>query len=155
ARHGRLHRARRRAEPEASELAPEDLCEAAMSKKPRTYNADLAHLPAALLPLTQEPRWVVWPWELRRAKNGQERWTKPPRMARDPKRNAKSDDPSTWGRYQDAVAAVSAGRADGIGFMLKNSNIGAIDLDHCVERDSGKLDPWAEQLHNEASDAYQ
>jgi len=126
-----------------------------MTTKPRTYNADLAHLPAALVPLTEEHRWVVWPWELRVTKNGKEKWTKPPRQARDPRRNARSNDPSTWGSYSDAVAAVAAGNADGIGYMLKDSNIGAIDLDHCVDQESTKLDSWAEQLCGEANGAYQ
>jgi hypothetical protein len=126
-----------------------------MTTKPRTYNADLAHLPSALVPLTEEQRWVVWPWELRTTKSGKEKWTKPPRQARDPRRNARSNDPSTWGSYADAVAAVAAGNADGIGYMLKDSNIGAIDLDHCVDKESTKLEPWAEQLCGEANGAYQ
>ena len=78
-------------------------------EKPRTYNADLARLPAALLPLTAQRRWVVWPWEARATKNGAAvKWTKPPRMAHDPSRNARSNDPETWGSYADAVAAVAA-----------------------------------------------
>jgi hypothetical protein len=36
-----------------------------MKEKPKTHCGDLAHLPAALAPLTAERRWVVWPWELR------------------------------------------------------------------------------------------
>ena len=126
-----------------------------MTTKPRTYNADLAHLPSALVPLTEEQRWVVWPWELRTTKSGKEKWTKPPRQARNPRRNARSNDPSTWGSYADAVAAVAAGNADGIGYMLKDSNIGAIDLDHCVDQESTKLEPWAERLCGEANGAYQ
>jgi hypothetical protein len=126
-----------------------------MTEKPRTHNADLAHLPSALVPLTEEQRWVVWHWELRVTKNGKEKWTKPPRQARDPRRNARSNDPSTWGTYTDALAAVAAGNADGIGYMLKESNIGAIDLDHCVDTESTKLEPWAEQLCSEANGAYQ
>ena len=126
-----------------------------MTTKPRTYNADLAHLPSALVPLTEEQRWVVWPWELRTTKSGKEKWTKPPRQARDPRRNARSNDPATWGSYMDAVAAVVAGNADGIGYMLKDSNIGAIDLDHCVDQESTKLEPWAEQVCGEANGAYQ
>jgi primase-polymerase (primpol)-like protein len=122
-----------------------------MTTKPRTYNADLAHLPPALGPLTEQQRWVVWPWELRTTKGGKEKWTKPPRQARDPQRNARSNDPATWGSYADAVAAVEAGKADGIGFMLKESNIGAIDLDHCV--DQNRREPWAEQLCDEANGA--
>jgi primase-polymerase (primpol)-like protein len=124
--------------------------------KPQTFNADLEHLPAVLAPLTKEPRWVVWPWELRTTESGKEKWTKPPRQARDPSRNARSNDPTTWGTYEEAITAVRAGDADGIGYMLLDSNVGAIDLDHCVDREAGaKLDPWAQDLHEEASDAYQ
>jgi hypothetical protein len=124
--------------------------------KPQTFNADLEHLPAVLAPLTKEPRWVVWPWELRTTKSGKEKWTKPPRQARDPSHNARSNDPTTWGTYEEAVTAVRAGNADGIGYMLLNSNVGAIDLDHCVDRDAGaKLDPWAQDLHEEATGTYQ
>jgi hypothetical protein len=50
-----------------------------------------------------------------------------------------SNDPSTRACYADAVAAVKAGVADGIGYMLKDSNIGAIDLDHCADRETAKL----------------
>ena len=123
-------------------------------EKPQTCNGDLKNLPRALLPLTAQDRWVVWPWELRTTKGGNQKWTKPPRQARDPDRNARSNDPVTWGSYADAVTAVAAGKADGIGYMLQGSDIGAIDLDHCVDRDNGKLVPWAERLQNEALGAY-
>ena len=124
-------------------------------ERPRTHNGNLGQLPAALLPLTRQERWVVWPWELRPTKNGKTKWTKPPRQVRDPRRNARSNDPTTWGSYTDAVAAVLGGNADGIGYMLQGSDIGAIDLDHCVDNDNGKLLPWAERLQNEAFGAYQ
>jgi len=123
--------------------------------KPPTHNGDLAHLPAALIPLTEQQRWVVWPWELRTTKAGKSKWTKPPHQTRDPSRLARSNDPETWGSYSDAVAAVAAGNADGIGFMLKDSDIGAIDLDHCVDGENAKLVPWAERLHEEALGDYQ
>jgi len=32
-----------------------------MPAKPQTHAADLSNLPKALQPLTEEPRWVVWP----------------------------------------------------------------------------------------------
>jgi hypothetical protein len=53
------------------------------------------------------------------------------------------------------VAAVTAGNADGIGYMLKDSAIGAIDVDHCVDCTTAALVPWAERLHEEAISAYQ
>ena len=124
-------------------------------QKPHTYNGDLAHLPRALLPLIEHKHWVTWQWELRTNKTGKEKWTKPPRQARDPSRNARSNDPSTWGRYEDALATVSAGNADGIGYMLKESAVGAIDVDHCIDSNTAALVPWAERLHQEAIPAYQ
>jgi hypothetical protein len=126
---------------------------ARVTQKPKTFSGDLAHLPQSLLPLTQQRRWVVWPWELRKSKNGKEKWTKPPRLTRDPAYSARSNDPDTWGSYDEAVAAVAAGDADGIGYMLLGSGIGAIDLDHVVAED-GTL-RWAEQLQTEAAAAYQ
>ena len=108
-------------------------------QKPQTFNGDLANLPVALERLTAEPRWVVWRWEPRRKKsgeldldaNGSPKWTKPPYQALYPGQLAKSDDPGTWGLYVDAVQAVTDGDADGIGYSLLGSALGAIDLDKC------------------------
>jgi hypothetical protein len=125
-----------------------------MSAKPATYNGDLAHLPPALQPLTQQDRWVIWPWEQRTKKNGDVEWTKPPRQVRNPNHNAKSNDPLTWGSYSAAVQRVADGDADGIGFMLLHSDIGAGDLDHARNAETGAIDPWAEDLHAEANGAY-
>ena len=125
-----------------------------MTRKPKTHCADLTHLPEALLPLTNEKRWVVWPWELHVNKGGKEKWTKPPRQASDPSYNARSNDPSTWDTYDVAVAAVQRGDADGIGYMLLGSGIGAIDLDHVIDS-LGQPIRWAEQLCSEAEGAYQ
>jgi hypothetical protein len=49
--------------------------------------------------------------------------------------------------------AVQRGNADGIGYMLLGSVIGAVELDHVVEDD--KLVRWAEHLCAEASGTYQ
>src|SRR5260370_3628415 len=121
---------------------------------PNTYHKDLAHLPPALQPLTGRARWVVWRWEQRTAKDGTAKWTKPPYQTQYPSQHAKSDDPDTWGSHQDAVAAWTAGHADGIGYMLWGASIGAIDLDRCVDPNSAKLDLWVEQLLAEANGAY-
>jgi primase-polymerase (primpol)-like protein len=121
-----------------------------MMDKPKTFNGDLANLPPALQPLTTEPRWLNWSWEWRAAKNGGGKWTKPPRQARDPSRSARSNDPATWSDYDQAVARVAAGDADGIGFALAGSAIGAADLDHCREP-NGSIASWAQDLSNEAA----
>src|SRR6516164_1109708 len=118
-----------------------------MMQKPHTYIADLACLPKALAHLIGHKRWVVWRWELRKKKNGEQAWTKPPYQCCNPKAAAKSNDPNTWGSYDDAVAAVVAGRADGIGFMLKDSEVAAADLDHVRDAQTGELIGWAKGMY--------
>jgi hypothetical protein len=130
--------------------------------KPQTFNSDLGNLPAALARLTAEPRWLVWRWEPRRKRSGEldfdvegnPKWTKPPYQARFPGQHAESNNPRTWGAYVDAVEAVKAGDADGIGYALLGSDLGAIDLDKCRNPVTGKVTDWAEALHAEAGDAY-
>jgi hypothetical protein len=117
--------------------------------KPQTHNGDFAQLPPGLKPLTQERRWVVWRWT---EVNG--KWSKPPFQASTPDRYAKSTDPSTWGTFDEAVAAVRAGLADGIGYALFGSKIGAADLDHCRDPVTGKIDRWASDIQIEAVGAY-
>jgi hypothetical protein len=122
--------------------------------KPKTFNGDLQHLPAALLPLTKQERFVIWRWEWRARKDGSGKWTKPPYQARHPSALAKSNDPATWGSYQDAIAAVVAGSADGIGYALQGASVGAVDLDHVRDPNTGGLIGWAEALSAEANGAY-
>ena len=130
----------------------------AHGEKPVTHIANLARLPSALVPLTEEKRWVNWSWELRVTEDGERRWTKPPRQPRDPKQFAKSNDPKTWDSYEHALQRCKDGEADGIGFMLKGSGIGAIDLDHCCQRDADskttEIDGWADELRELADGAY-
>jgi hypothetical protein len=109
--------------------------------KPKALNADLARLPAALKPLTKHKRWVTWRWVWNGTK-----WDKPPFKS-------KSNDPKTWSSYADALKAVKAGKVDGIGFVLTDSDIAAEDLDKCRDRESGKLSAWAEELVAEAQEA--
>jgi hypothetical protein len=117
--------------------------------KPRTFNGDLAHLPDALLPLTKLKRWVIWKWETR----SKGKWTKPPYNPRFHNQPAKSNDPSTWGSYEDAVLAFSQGLCDGIGLMLKDGEVAAIDLDHIRDFATGQVLKWAEELFAEAAEA--
>jgi hypothetical protein len=121
-----------------------------MIQKPHTYIADIAHLPKALERITLLPRWVVWRWELRTKKNGTDAWTKPPFQCRNPQASAKSNDPRTWGTYAEALDAVAAGLADGIGFMLKDSEVAAADLDHVRDAITGELIGWAKHMCLEA-----
>jgi hypothetical protein len=115
---------------------------------PVTHIADLAHLPKALQPLTEQKRWVVWRWDFRDGK-----WTKPPFQCEYYREGAKSNDPSTWGTYEAAVATVAAGHADGIGFMLRDAEIAAADLDHVRDAQTGEIIvDWAKKACAEADE---
>ncbi len=121
-----------------------------MTQKPHTYIADLANLPRALWHLTKQKRWVIWRWKKVVNKNGEVRWTKPPYQCRCPRTNAESDNPNTWDTYEAALAAVTAGHAHGIGFMLKDSEVAAADLDHVRDATTGEIIGWAKRLCIEA-----
>jgi hypothetical protein len=121
--------------------------------KPQTHHGNLYALPQALLPLTKHARWVGWCWEWRANKDGSGKWTKVPHVSWDPGRMAKSNDPTTWGSYEETLKAYEDREVDGIGYMLLGSDVAALDLDHCI--DCENTDQWAVQLQREASTAYQ
>jgi hypothetical protein len=125
-----------------------------MSAKPATYNGNLANLPAALQPLTSKRQWLCWKWEERTNKDGSTKWTKPPVVARDPSRYAKTNEPTSWGTYKEALQSVLQQRADGIGYALLRTGLGAIDLDECRNPQTDELKPWAVDIVNEANGAY-
>ena len=122
-----------------------------MEPHPKTYSGDLADPPPALNALCLRDHWVTWQW--RRGKNGKE-WTKPPFRADSPSELAANNNPATWTTHHAAVAAVLAGKAHGIGFVLTNTNIGAVDLDKCRDPETGKVDAWAQKILDQASSAY-
>jgi hypothetical protein len=99
-------------------------------------------LPPALAPLVDQPRWVVWKWVA--GKDGKR--TKPPFQARDPHKHASSTDPATWCDFDSAMLAYCAGNADGIGYALNGGDIGAFDIDHCIDSATGDVHPWAQAL---------
>src|SRR5262245_8135775 len=95
--------------------------------KPTTVQKNLAKLPPALAPLTERPQCCVWRW----TQKPDGKWQKPPFMALDPERHASTNNPSTWTDYTTALAAVQAGHADGLSYVLTEDDpYGAIDLDH-------------------------
>lgn len=122
--------------------------------QPKTFVADLAALPAALERLVKEPRWVVWRWEFKKNKKGELKWTKEPYQSRAPSRFARTNDPKTWGAYEQAVAAVAQGKADGIGYNLLGGDIKAVDLDHCRDPKTKVNAEWAQRLVDREPEAY-
>ena len=55
--------------------------------------------------------------------------------------------PDTWTDYATALAAVQAGHADGISYILTEDDpFAAIDLDHCRHVDTHSIDIWAQNF---------
>jgi primase-polymerase (primpol)-like protein len=70
--------------------------------------------------------WVVWRKGKVDPKTGKPK--KPPFCATDLRRHGSSTNPETWSTFEQAVAVVEAGKADGIGFALAPPYVG-VDLD--------------------------
>jgi AAA domain len=119
--------------------------------KPSTHQRDLAKLPRALAPLIERPQWAVWRW----TRQG-DIWQKPPFMATQPQRHASTNDPNTWTDYQTALAAMQAGHADGISYVLTEDDpFAAIDIDNCRHLTTHSIDPWAQLFMQFAVTSYQ
>ena len=102
----------------------------------------MKNLPHVLEPLMDQRRWVNW-----KNKGGK----KLPFQAKTNK-VASTADPTTWSSYRDAVEA--APENGGVGFVLADSGVAALDLDDCRDPDTGALDDWAQRLVDKANGAY-
>jgi AAA domain/Primase C terminal 2 (PriCT-2) len=120
-----------------------------MTPKPQTHNGDLTQLPNALAFLRDQKVWVCWRWFW----NGK-KWTKPPYRADNANINASTSNPDTWGTYEQALAQVHTGTADGIGIALSGRDIGGIDLDHCCDPVTGEIADWAHEYLVQFPGAY-
>jgi primase-polymerase (primpol)-like protein len=87
--------------------------------------------------IRESTRAVAWRWVRRRVR-GAWRWTKPPFQARLPDLPADVSDPRTWAPLADALAAVAAGRAAGVGVVLGAGIVG-VDLDGCCTVETGAI----------------
>jgi hypothetical protein len=118
------------------------------NETPNTYSNDLRHLQSPLASHIEAlPNFVNWKWKQK--ENGD--WTKPPYMPKSPGRLAKNNDPATWGMHEQACAVVEAGKADGIGFCLLNTDIAAFDIDDCRNPETEEIDLFAMALVKRAN----
>jgi hypothetical protein len=126
------------------------------TNKPNALRGDLANLPPALQPLCCLDHWVLWGWLNRKDRKGNTKWTKPPYVACDGLRNARNNAPETWTSYAQAIDAMARanGKIDGIGFMLLGTTFDVVDLDHCLDPETGEPDAWAAHWIAEARGAY-
>jgi hypothetical protein len=116
------------------------------SPRPSAFQGDLQNLPPAFAQMRAERRWVCWRWKEKRDSRGELKWTKVPYQPANPLLHARSNDSSTWGKYEQAVAAFVAGHCDGIGFALLDSHLGAFDLDNCRDPVTGAIAPEAQAI---------
>jgi hypothetical protein len=108
--------------------------------------------PHPLDPLIKDDRWVGWKWE--RSKTSTP--TKPPRQGRAPKKYASNDKPETWTDFQTCMIGYCEHKFDGVGWALTGNeeDIGALDVDNCRDKATGKLHPWAEDLIKRCPNTY-
>lgn len=92
----------------------------------------MMELPGAFDRLRGERMWVAW---------ADEEGRKVPKSPHGG--NARSNDPSTWGTYEEALASASRNGYSGVGLMLTDGYIG-IDLDGAVE--NGEIADWAQDI---------
>lgn len=80
-------------------------------------------------------QWVVWRYETHDGNR-----TKVPYQTSG--ENASTTDAATWDSYQTVLEAYSAGRFDGIGFVVTPTDkFCGIDLDHCRDAETGVIEP--------------
>jgi Protein of unknown function (DUF3631) len=96
-------------------------------------------IPPALKPLAELKRWLIWRFET----TATGKRTKVPYQGRAPRKHADTTDPSTWCDLKPAMLAYIEERADGIGFVLTDNPISAVDLDDCRDAETGEIHPWA------------
>ena len=87
--------------------------------------------PKALEPYRHSKCWVNW--KLKAKGNG--KFTKLPYRPSDPGKCADASDRATWGTFDEALANVERGLADGVGIcLLGATGLAGIDLDDCITR---------------------
>lgn len=80
---------------------------------------------------------------------------KPPYQSRFPDRNASATNRKTWASLDEALAAVAAGRGDGVGYALtEHDRVVFIDLDKCRNPETAAIDPWALEVLDKFTGCY-
>jgi putative DNA primase/helicase len=99
--------------------------------------------------LKQRPQWIVWGKRTKPFQNALLDNGKLNRIPFNPRTGkvALSDDPKSWGTWEQVILAYQSGWYNGIGFMLaENDGLVAIILNHCFLIGTKKLLPEAEQI---------
>ncbi len=115
---------------------------ATTSPRPFAMPLNVAGLPRD--PVMAGPHFLDWRWAEKPGKPGE--WTKPPFNARTGY-PASVTNPAHHAALACALEGVGRHGMDGIGLALtKPLGITALDLDHCRDRDTGAIAPWARAI---------
>jgi hypothetical protein len=96
-------------------------------------------LPSALAALGEQRRWLIWRYKPTRTGKP----TKVPYQGHRPHKHADTTDPLTWCVLDIAMWVYRKERCHGIGYVITDGTVAAIDLDDCRNKDTGELHPWA------------
>ncbi len=121
--------------------------EAAPTDRPAMMPVNVEGIPAELKELRQ---WVAWRYHL-----ADDKWTKKPCLAKNPRLSASTTDPATWCSFGLAFGAHKLNPAEvGIGFVFaRGGGLVGIDLDRCRDESTGELTAEAAAVV-EASGSY-
>ena len=120
----------------------------------KTRGLNLRNIPG-LAAMLREERWIDWWRQPIKRKDGKPGFRKVPRIP-GTLENARSNDLTGARGYDVARAAALADKGlAGVGWMMLD-DLGrvAIDIDHCRDPVTGKIDGWAERLLAECPGAY-
>lgn len=114
--------------------------------KPVPLAVNAAKIP---LMLRRIPNWVMWKYQLKRARDGALKWTKVPFQPSG--ECASADDVRTWSTFDVVLHAYQRGGFAGIGLVTAGSGIPPrrqdklvlIDLDKVRDIETGAIEPWA------------
>jgi putative DNA primase/helicase len=119
----------------------------------RTRGMNLRDIPG-LAAMLREERWCLWYWRVIERKDGTKGKTKVP-VIPGTGRNVRVNDLEGVVGHDVAVAAVEAEGAAGVGWRMKDDfGRAAIDIDHCRDPRTGKVDGWALAILAAAPGAY-
>lgn len=86
------------------------------------------------------PHWLVW----KLIDKGGEKPSKVPFSVHGGA--AAVNDSATWGTFKEAAAAYEAGQYDGIGFVFTGTPFVGIDIDSCINQETGEVSPEAADI---------
>lgn len=93
--------------------------------------------------LKAHPQWVAWRYGKPRPNGGAEKVPISPVMGK----RAATNDPTTWGTFEEAIAAADRYGLEGIGFVFTTDDpYCGVDFDSCLDPETGELHPYVARI---------